>query len=298
MALKFFKWSINARFYSNTVNSNLVEKLSKISAAKYLDNIEELLNTAPDLCRYSPEQWEKSLENLKELGFNPNKFQYMIAQSPSLLSKPKEKIEDAMNNWSFFDFGRKETYQLIERYPEFLDVKNFNLIHENLSIVKSFVGQKHGFKVIRNSPNIISDSSKSLEEKVAYLRDIMKVDPVEVYKSDVFSLDLLSLKTRHVFLERLGMWFKKKKKGDENDAHEAKKNPKLSKISDSTDKRFATKVCHVTLEEYETFVEMYKEEIENDEDAVERRKRMKNSNEYIEEFEDDENDRSHIYYNK
>lgn len=267
--------------------------------AKYLGNIEELLSAVPELTRYSAEQWEKSLSNLKELGFNARKFPHMLTQNPALLTKPREKVKDAMNNWAFLDFGKKETYLLIERYPELLEVKNFDRVHENLSIVKGFVGQKHGYKVMRNSPNLVSDSLKVLEEKVTYLKNVMRVDPIEVYKSDVFSLDLLTLKTRHAFLERLGMWFEKKnpRKGDRNDAHEVKRNIKLSKITDSSDKRFAVKVCFVTLEEYETFVEMFKEEIDEEKEDGRIRRRVKYADNVEEDFDEDD-DNSHEYYNK
>lgn len=254
------------------------------------NNINEVLEVAPELRKFSPEQWETSLKMLRSLGFNAIKFSQMITQHPALLNKSREQIETALNKWSTFNLGEKQTLQLLERYPELLELKNFHLLNENLHIVKSFVGQKHGFKVLRNSPNIVSDNSDLLGQKIYYLRDVMKIDPIEVYKSDVFSLDILTLKTRHMFLERLGMYFKKKNRDGDNDAHETKKNPKLSKITDSSDKRFATKVCHVTLDEYETFAEMYKEELEKQEDKLDSRN-FKGHEEYMndeEEVEDDD----------
>jgi mTERF domain-containing protein len=57
------------------------------------------------------------------------------------------------------------------------------------------------------------------------------------------------------------------------------KNEKLYKIMDTSDKKFASKVCHVTLEEYETFEDLYRKELsENDE-------------------VDSDQDDSHHYYN-
>lgn len=185
----------------------------------------------------------------------------MASQNPKILIKTEDKLTAAMNQWRGFNFGEKQTLQLLERYPELLDIRNFHLASANLGVINSYVGQKNGYKVLRNSPNVATEQTELLKEKIEYLQDVMRVDPVEVYKSDVFSYDLLKIKTRHMFLERLGMYFKKKK-GDKNEAHEINKNPKLSKIVDSSDKRFATKVCHVTLEEYETFIDIYKEEID------------------------------------
>ena len=223
--------------------------------------MDELLSSTPELSRYPAEQWEKSFNTLRRIGFNATRFAQMASQHPKILIKTEDKISTAMNKWRGFNFGEKQTFQLLERYPELLEVTNFHLTSANLGEINSFVGQKNGYKVLRNSPNVATEQTDLLKEKIEYLQDVMRIDPVEAYKSDVFSYDLLKIKTRHVFLERLGMYFKKKK-GDKNDAHEINKNPKLTKIVDSSDKRFATKVCHVTLEEYETFVEIYKEEID------------------------------------
>lgn len=90
----------------------------------------------------------------------------------------------------------------------------------------------------------------------------MKVPPLEVYKSAAFSLDLLTLKTRHIFMKRLGIFIVKKK------PDEVSKNPQLYQITDTSDKRFAAKVCFVTLEEFETFQELYKRELEAEEEEM------------------------------
>lgn len=243
------------------LNSLQIENLSKSSIAKYLGNVEELLAVSPELSRYQAEQFEKTFNTLRKMGFNSLKFAHMVSQHPRILLKSEDKIESATNQWRCFNFGEKPTYQLLERYPELLEIKNFHLANVNLGVINNFVGQKNGYKVLRNSPNVATDRTETIQEKVDYLRDVMKVDPVEVYKSDVFSYDLLKIKTRHIFLERLGMYFKKKRSDNNNDAHEINKNPKLSKIIDTSDKRFATKVCHVTLDEYEAFEDMYKEEL-------------------------------------
>lgn len=192
----------------------------------------------------------------------------MISQYPKLMSLPDEKVKNSFKNWMNFEFGEDETFNLIERFPELLEVTNFRKVNENLNVIKSLVGQKHGYKVLMTTPSIVQESAANLEEKCDYLRDVMKVDPVEVYKSDVFSRDINQIKTRHIFMERLGIYvIKKKKKDDDDDQHIVNKNPKLYKIMDTSDKRFATKVCHVTLEEYETFELLYQKEQDGESDV-------------------------------
>lgn len=90
-----------------------------------------------------------------------------------------------------------------------------------------------------------------------YLTDIMKVDPTEASKSKVFSHSLDVIKCRHVFLNRLGLF---KPKNPKVDPLLPSKNPKMTNIYDTSDKEFATKICGVTLEEFETFRELFKRE--------------------------------------
>lgn len=253
--------------------------------AERLGDINELLSSTDELNNYPPEQWEKTYNSLIKLGFAPRKFAYVISQYPKIITMSDDRITTAVNNWLNFEFDQSEALQLLERYPELLEINNFKRVFENLNIVKTLVGQKNGFKVLFNTPTIANEKSSSLEEKVVYLRDVMKVDPVEVYKSEVFCRNLFKIKARHVFMERLGMYVVSKKKKDED--IEVSKNPKLYKMMDTSDKRFATKVCHVTLEEYETFEELYKKELMRAEEEKDRE----------DDLSDDEDHSSHIYYN-
>lgn len=176
----------------------------------------------------------------------------------------EQQISSAFNNWLMFDFGEKETKQLIGTHPELLEIKNLKKVNDNLNALMSYVGKKHGYKVFLTSPSVITDKVTNIEEKINYLRDKMKADTVEVYKSKVFERSLFKIKARHIFMVRLGIYFTPKKKSDTADKPGMKKNPQLYKIMDTSDKSFATKLCHVTLEEYETFEELYKKELEKE----------------------------------
>lgn len=85
----------------------------------------------------------------------------------------------------------------------------------------------------------------------------MKVDVSDAAQSKVFSLPLEDIKCRHVFLFRLGMF---KPKNPKVDPLQPSKNPRMHYIYDTSDKEFAVKTCGVTLEEFETFRELYKRE--------------------------------------
>lgn len=182
----------------------------------------------------------------------------MISQNPKLLSTPQEKIFESINGWRAFQFGEKDTIELVGRFPELLNIQHFRELNKKIELLKSFVGGGSNiFNLLLKSPSVVTDSLASISEKIDYMQTVMKVETLDVCSSEAFSCDVLKLKTRHVFLERLGLYVPKKKK----ETIEASKNPKLYLITDTSDKRFATKVCHVTLDEYETFQELYKREL-------------------------------------
>jgi len=130
--------------------------------------------------------------------------------------------------------------------------------------ISEYVGESHTPKVLLNSPAVLTQSLPSLNEKIAFLKDVMRVEEADVYNSEALSCDITMIKTRYNFLKRLGLYIVKKKK----ETTVISKNPKLSHILDTSDKRFATKVCHVTLDEYETFQALYERELENEMEEV------------------------------
>lgn len=240
-----------------------VESLTQVKFANKLGDINAVLQATPELNNYPVNCWEKTYEFLKREGFRTEKFMYMMEQNPKLLVTSEEKIFNSINNWRSFQFGERDTIKLLERYPELLHIEHSNELSSKLAALKTFVGGGSNlYKLLLNSPSVFGQRLHIIKEKIKYLRDVMMVDPVEVYKSDALASDILTIKTRHIFLQRLGMFVVKRKK----EPNEISKNPKIYQIYDTSDKRFATKVCHVTLGEYETFQQLYKKELEDKQD--------------------------------
>lgn len=238
--------------------------LSKSAIANNLGNIEEVLERTPELKNYPSELWQKTHTLLVQEGFSSNKFTFILSNNPKLLIKSEEKLLDNLNCWRAFQFGEKNTITLLENYPELFEVNHSIELTKRLETLKVFVGNyKNVFKLLMTCPSIVQDKLSILEEKIKYLQNTMRVEVSEITKSCTFSHELEKIKMRHVFLERLGMYQAKSKKAD---PLEPSKNPKLYQIMDTSDKRFATKVCYVTLEEYETFMDLYKKEISSMED--------------------------------
>jgi mTERF domain-containing protein len=280
--LKNFK-----RFYSVKTNQKLVIIIKNQSTSKHIlminfqvesiaklpaisncshEQIEEFLESTPELQSYPPELWQRSYETIVNEGFSPTKFLSIVNLNPKLLYSSPIKVHDQIEKWRSYQFGEKVTIELLETHQHLLEFTNFVDLTRNLEFLKTFVkNQKNLAKVLLNNPNLVFDKLSTIEGKVNYFRDIMKVDHTEVVKSSAFSLDLDKIKTRHIFMERLGLYETKRKKADEN---EPSTNPKFYQMMDTSDKRFATKLCFVTLEEYEAFEMLLKKELaKTDEDS-------------------------------
>jgi len=249
------------RMMSIKVNTKLVDSLKEMPLASKLGDINELLTESPELNNYTPELFQKAYDFLHQEGFKPHVFAYMITQNPKLLTTPHEKLFLALSNWRALQFGERDTLTLLERFPELFHLQHSKELTRKIETIKEFVGSgSKTYKVLLNSPAILNQSLSVVNEKIDYLKNVMYIDAVEVYKSDVFASDIIAIKTRHIFLERLGIYIRKKKKEE----GEISKNPRLCHIYDTSDKRFATKICHVTLPEFETFQELYKRELDDE----------------------------------
>lgn len=188
-----------------------------------------------------------------------------MAHNPKLLNKTPEVLHNSIECWRSFQFGEKNVISLLENYPELMSIQNAAELVKRFDALKNYVNfDKNVYKVLMCSPNVAFDNVNVIEKKVNYLKNVMKLDQSEATKSKVFSVSLEVLEQRHVFLERLGLYDSKnsKKEGDQ----EPSKNPNLYQIVDTSDKRFATKVAFVTLDEFETFIDLFKKEKKNSQD--------------------------------
>lgn len=234
-----------------------IETIAKTGINFNLKHFNEIVRNSPELSSFAPELWKKSFDNLLSEGFDENKFLWMIESNPKLLYKDPTNLHQQLEDWRSFQFGSKITLELLETHPQLIGIKDIKELNRNIEIIKQFVQtHKNVAKILINSPTAICDSPKLIQDKIKYFENDMQVEFTEVVKSSAFSLDLQTIKTRHVFLERLGLYEKKTKKTKDLES----KNPKIYQITDTSDKRFATKVCFVTLDEYETFVELFKKE--------------------------------------
>ena len=81
-------------------------------------------------------------------------------------------------------------------------------------------------------------------------------DNAEMTQAKIFKYPLAHIRCRHLALERLGLYAP-----PDNRGCFSTKNPKLTRIVDSTDNRFAEKVADISVEELQAFGRTLLEEV-------------------------------------
>uniref|UniRef100_A0A182Y5K0 Uncharacterized protein n=1 Tax=Anopheles stephensi TaxID=30069 RepID=A0A182Y5K0_ANOST len=225
-------------------------------------SIATLLATVPELTKYTPEQWHRTVRLLSTEGLEQDKMLSIIGGHPSILVRPVEKIAESLHCWRSCQFGDANMKVLVSAHPYFLDYTNHGQLAQRVAFLHShFETRKNVYRLFLNAPNLVVDEQHVTEAKIAYLMQTMRHDVLEVVKSCAFTHDLEHLRCRHTFLERLGLFKPRSLKADKSTPTG---NPPVHQITDTSDKRFAVKVAYVTLEEYEVFQELYRRELEQE----------------------------------
>ncbi|XP_017047415.1 uncharacterized protein LOC108092381 [Drosophila ficusphila] len=223
-------------------------------------HIDEAIKLEPTLSIFTPEIWQRAHETFKNHGLETVNFLRIVTGNPSVLKRTPDKIINSLEIWRACQFGENLLHLLLTKYPELLDVSDPHQLLSHIGFLKSRVStSKNVWKLLMNSPDLIAQPEASLEEKINFIKDVMRIEVPEIVKSSALTLPFEELRCRHEFLIRLGLFKPRPLKADPNDPTT---NHKLYQITDTSEKSFATKICHVTLPEYEAFKELFAKELE------------------------------------
>ncbi|XP_061389898.1 transcription termination factor 4, mitochondrial [Musca vetustissima] len=243
------------------------------------EHIEEAVKAQPLLASVSPQLWQKAHETFANHGLNTNSFLQIVTCNPKVLMRSPKKIIETLEHWRSCQFGEFFLFQLITKYPVLMDVDDKRRLLKQITFLQGYVGSsKNVWKLLMNCPTLIEQSTEAIEAKILYMKEVMRLEIPEIIKSEALSKSLDEIKCRHVFLERLALFKPRSPKADPN---EPSKNPRLYKITDTSDKSFATKVCHVSHAEFEAFKELYTRELER-----QRKEEEDEDDDYDEEYDD------------
>lgn len=199
-------------------------------------------------------------ETFLRAGFTSENAFKVLKKYPPIIRHSPKKLENTMECWRGLKFTNSQYIQLFVQCPELLEFDNENVLRSRITDIKSFAERtKNIWRLLMASPDILIDSPKIIEAKADYLLDAMKVDVSDAVKSGVFSHTLQKLKCRHMLLVRLGIYKEKSKHDKPLDAN---KNPRISRIIDTSDSEFAKKICGISIDELNAFYALYRRELE------------------------------------
>lgn len=246
--------------------------------------INELIETNSDVAEFGERSILRTYNILSNTGFYPSECIHMINVYPKLLRFQSKDLEKRLELWRVCQFSKTQYFNLFIEQPVLLECDDEEYLSKRFCQLQQFSWtSKNIWRLFILSPNVLFDPIKSVNQKVDYILDTMQADMTDLVKSGSLAQPLNTIKSRHALLIRLGLYKKRNMKASELSQN---KNPRLTRIMDTSDKEFARKVCGITIGELEVFYELHKrelKEIEKDEQDY-----LEDSDEEIESEESDE----------
>ncbi|XP_019398582.1 PREDICTED: transcription termination factor 4, mitochondrial [Crocodylus porosus] len=195
----------------------------------YPNSVLRLLQGSPDMLRMSVKQLRDRGEHLRQLGLSEGHLKHVLSHCPTIFTLPGKKID-----------------AIVRLFKE-----------------KCLFTAEQVTEILRSCPNVLLKEPSDLEYKFQYVFFRMGVKHKDVVKSGFFQAPFAVIRSRHVFLERRGLYQTPDKKGQTQVI-----NVKLKDIIRLSDKDFLAQVACASLEEYDVFKKLLaQEEEEEDRDS-------------------------------
>lgn len=192
---------------------------------------------------------------LQELGFTKNEITKIFVDQSRILKFDKSKVLDVFETLSTVGLPNNCVLNAIKSQPEILFMSPKE-IKENVYSMGELFSLKQIITVLNKMPFILLEEPDKVIEKCMYAKDIMVTDMEQITSSSLLRHSMHSIRCRHMFLKRAGLFKKfKQKKGEPN------QNPPLKDIMDPTDEIFLKNFMpNATILDYKTFCNLLEEE--------------------------------------
>lgn len=228
----------------------------------------DALEKSPELLNKSPLQWENCFKELKSYGFTHRDCFSMISQYPDLITLVEGNgFRVSMTQWINCQLGYDNVLDLLTFCPHYLSISGTELSRRMPLLYSLGKNGKNVTRLLKNCPSLLHGNWKDIGAKLNYVENVMKINTKEenLSKCYMFNRTVDEIQTRHVFLQRAGIYVTPGKiKGTKLEQKQQpwSKNPHLSDITDTSEEVFISEVASgLTLEEFEVFREMYSEEL-------------------------------------
>ncbi|XP_045135772.1 uncharacterized protein LOC123518816 [Portunus trituberculatus] len=226
------------------------------------ETIEAQLLQMPHLLCHSHKAWTNTCEVMVENGIPGLRILQSIALYPKFLKIKSSLLQDKLLLYRQMNVGKLNCLSLVIKYPVLLLGEPSHLKNRLDSLYALFPPASLK-NLIQNNPNVLLDSWEDIMAKIMYIHEEMGLEQPHIGAARCLKQSLLHIKTRHLFLLRAGLY---KTPDLKKDKQSHRRNPSLTDIIDTSDKRFTNRIARLTEQEYGVFKAMMAAEEQDSKD--------------------------------
>lgn len=192
---------------------------------------------------------------LRDYGFSPKQMVSVIKKLPSILDMDFKTVTECLESLRKLGFTDAQLLKLVAYHPSIVLLENKDILIR-IAELKALFKSKDILYLIVKSPIVLVEDMSIIYAKFNYVYNEMGITQRQMMYCDLFGHSLEHIRCRHQFLTRSGLY-----KKIDKDKGEINKNPLLQNIIDTADEEFAKNYAGMTVLEYETFKQMFEEEL-------------------------------------
>ncbi|KAG8327446.1 uncharacterized protein LOC124357040 isoform X2 [Homalodisca vitripennis] len=223
-------------------------------------DIKKLMINQPALLKTRANLWSDTVGTLIKCGFENAEILSILEGWPKVLSIKNNDMVRRIQAWTESGLGEKLMFEVLTSNPHFLEVDHVFVSKRIKQYQLYFENKKRVGKLFMLAPNTLEENWKIIVDKLNYLNELC-TDESDIVSSGVLAHSLFHIKARHEFLIRAGIY----KRPSKDFNKKLSKNPKLESIVNKTDDDFVSDIAGLSRFEYDVFLEIYKEELDDDE---------------------------------
>ncbi|XP_028681548.1 transcription termination factor 4, mitochondrial [Erpetoichthys calabaricus] len=195
------------------------------------------------------------------LDLNPMTIINLVEKCPELLCIKGNLLQKRINGLRKLGLVQESLHHVVAHCPQALLIKSKQLdnfvhfLHHQCQFTLQQVRE-----ILHSSPSIILQEKANVEYTFQYAYFRMGIQQADIVKTKLFRLTFEEIRSRHIFLERLGQYETPDKKGQTHIV-----NPKVKDFLGVSEQMFLKKVAKVPVEEFRVFKKLLSREIEEQE---------------------------------
>ncbi|XP_039583858.1 transcription termination factor 4, mitochondrial [Passer montanus] len=215
--------------------------------------------------RPGPEHREAAAAQLLLLGLSAEAALALLERSPALLRLPTERLRERAEELRRLGLDGGRLQRALSRCPQLLHVPRKRLqAAVRLLRERCLFTAEQLREVLGTCPAVLREEPRTLHQQFQYAYFRMGVQQKEMVKARLFQMPFAELRSRHIFLERRGLYETPHKGQTQIN------NPKLKDILQLPEEDFLASLAYSTPEEFEVFKKLLareEEEKEEEEDV-------------------------------